>query len=304
MLRLGILDFDTSHAVEFTQRFNQVGVDRDQWVDGARVVAGCPGTSQMSPERIAGFTEQVRACGVEIVERPEDLLGRIDGALVLSLSGTMHRQRAVPFLEAGIPTFIDKPCTCALADAQEIDHIAGRHGTPWFSSSAMPFAEETLELCRRADEWGGLCGLFAYGPGHRAAGNPGLFHYGIHVAALIFAAMGAGCLDVAASAADSETAAADVVTGRWRDGRLATLRAARGGATGYGFVAFCGRAVVARTVSSRYAYRNLCRAIVDWMQSGQLPVAHEITIEITRFILASEESRRAGGAPVRLDAIT
>ena len=35
MLRLGIVDFDSSHSVEFTRRFNHAGVDADQRVDGA-----------------------------------------------------------------------------------------------------------------------------------------------------------------------------------------------------------------------------------------------------------------------------
>ena len=42
MLRLGIVDFDSSHAIEFTRRFNHAGVDGDQCVDGARVEVGCP----------------------------------------------------------------------------------------------------------------------------------------------------------------------------------------------------------------------------------------------------------------------
>ena len=36
-------------------------------VEGARVVLGWPGTSQMSPERIPVFTPQIQACGVESV---------------------------------------------------------------------------------------------------------------------------------------------------------------------------------------------------------------------------------------------
>ena len=46
MFRLGILDFDTSHAVEFTKRLNHRDIDKDQWVDGATVVIGCPGESK------------------------------------------------------------------------------------------------------------------------------------------------------------------------------------------------------------------------------------------------------------------
>ena len=49
MIRLGMLDFDTSHSVAFTQRFNHSGVPEDQFVDGAKVVIGCPGESVLAP---------------------------------------------------------------------------------------------------------------------------------------------------------------------------------------------------------------------------------------------------------------
>ena len=71
MLRLGIVDFDSSHSIEFTRRFNHCGVDPDQQVQGARVVLGYPGESTISPERIPGFTKEVTGCGVTLVDRPE-----------------------------------------------------------------------------------------------------------------------------------------------------------------------------------------------------------------------------------------
>ena len=41
MLRLGIVDFDSSHSVEFTKRLNHKNVAEEQWVEGAQVVLGC-----------------------------------------------------------------------------------------------------------------------------------------------------------------------------------------------------------------------------------------------------------------------
>ena len=35
MIKLGILDFDTSHTIEFTKRLNHNGIAKDQWVEGA-----------------------------------------------------------------------------------------------------------------------------------------------------------------------------------------------------------------------------------------------------------------------------
>ena len=63
MIRLGIVDFDTSHVVEFTKRLNHKGIDKDQWVDGAEVTLGCPGESQLAPERIAGYKKEMESLG-------------------------------------------------------------------------------------------------------------------------------------------------------------------------------------------------------------------------------------------------
>ena len=45
MIRLGIVDFDTSHVVQFSKRLLHKGIDQEQWVEGAEIVCGCPGTS-------------------------------------------------------------------------------------------------------------------------------------------------------------------------------------------------------------------------------------------------------------------
>ena len=64
-----------------------------------------------------------------------------------------------------------------------------------------------------------------------------------------------------------------------------------------------GPAVIEQRVSSRYAYRNLCRTIVAGIESKQPAVANNVTLEIVRFVLAALESERLNGEPVALGAI-
>ena len=63
MIRLGIVDFDTSHAGEFTKRLNHIDIAEDQWVEGARVVAGVPGESKIAPELIPSTPRRWRNTG-------------------------------------------------------------------------------------------------------------------------------------------------------------------------------------------------------------------------------------------------
>ena len=296
MIRLGIVDFDSSHAVEYTKRFNHVGVDSDQCVDGARVVSGCPGTSTMSAERIAPHTQQLRDYGVTIVDKPTDMLGEIDGVLILSLCGDVHGERVRPFLTAGVPAYVDKPFTCSLSAAREIVRLAGENGVAVFSASAMRFAEEVLEFQRRAADYGPVQGAVSFGPAQRMSGNPGLFHYGIHPTELLFAVMGPGCAEVM----NVRTTTAEVVTGRWRDDRVGTLRGLVQGATRYGAIAFCERAVVPIHVSARYAYRNLCREIVHTFETGTAVLTTDVMLETVAFIEATLGSETVGGRAVSL----
>ncbi|MEZ6046488.1 MAG: Gfo/Idh/MocA family oxidoreductase [Planctomycetaceae bacterium] len=290
MLRLGIVDFDSSHSIEFTRRMNHVGISRDQWVEGARIVAGWPGDSRMSPERIGQFKPQIAACDVEIVASPQALLDKVDGVLILSLSGERHWERARPFLEAGMPTYVDKPFACSVSDAQEMAALAQSQSTLLFSSSGIRFVNEIRHFQQHQDLYGPLHGCLCYGPAKRAEGNPGLFHYGIHTVEMLYTLMGTGCQSVSTN---SQTGC-ELVTAMWEGDRMATVRGNRTGSTAYGFIAFCENGVIPVPVSTRTAYRNLCLEIVKAFETNSVPVPVETTLEIVRFICASLESEQLG----------
>ncbi|MBI1309928.1 gfo/Idh/MocA family oxidoreductase [bacterium] len=299
MLRVGLVDCDSSHCVEFARRLNQAGVDREQFVDGARVEAVWCGESMMAPERIPGFRAELQQLEIPFVAEPSDLIGKVDVALVLSLCGAAHLERARPFLEAGLPTFVDKPFACSVADAETIAKLAAEHDALCFSSSGMRFSQDVLDF-QSSPNWGDLHGVITYGPAKRAEKNPGLFHYGIHCVELLFELLGPDCESVSAISNEG----AEVVTGRWADGRLGTVRGARTGSTAYGFTAFCEHGVASGPVSTRFAYRNLLRAIVRSIETGTSPVPLESSLAVVRFIAAALESERLGGVPVAIADLT
>jgi hypothetical protein len=223
MIRLGVVDFDTSHAVEFTLRLNHKAKDREQWVDGAEVVLGCPGESRIMPERIPGYKREMGRLGVKLVDRPGEMIGKVDGVLVESQEGGAHWGRARPFLEAGLPCFIDKPFTCGVADAKKILALAARKKVPVFSASALRYAPELVRFTASAGRKK-LLGALAYGPAPLYEKdrrlNPGLYHYGIHVVEVLYTLMGPGCQRVVCTHEKD----VDVVTGQWKGGRVATVR--------------------------------------------------------------------------------
>lgn len=296
MFRLGIVDCDTSHVVAFTTRLNHVGVGEDQWVDGAQVVMAVPGTSLLSPERIPGFVEQLRGFGVQIVDSPSDLVGKVDGVLIESVDGSVHLERALPFLQAGLPTYVDKPFTCSVADARRLLDAARAKSLPLFSASSLRFALEVQDVLQRRTELGAVVGVDAYSPASLHPRNPGWFHYGVHGVEPMYELMGTGCEAVRSVA----TEGTHVAVGRWKDGRMATVRGTRQGAHSYGFTAFCEKKVVNTAINAGPIYRELLNRIVAMFQTGKSPLTPEELLEPVAFQEAANASVERGGEEMRL----
>ncbi|MBI2941956.1 MAG: Gfo/Idh/MocA family oxidoreductase [Chloroflexi bacterium] len=297
MLRLGLIDCDTSHAVAFTQRLNHVGIAEEQWVHGAHVIAAVPGTSLISPERIPGHVEKLRELGVEIVDRPEQLLGRVDAVLVESQDGSVHLERALPLVEAGLPLFIDKPFTTSTADARRLVEAARARGVPLTSASALRYALEVQEVLRRSEEVGRILGADTYGPATLHPRNPGLFHYGVHAVEMLYALLGTGCQSVRCVWEEG----AEVAIGRWGDGRLGVVRGTRRGAYAFGFTAFGEKRVVPAAIDSRYYYRELLRVVVAMLETGRWPLSPAELVEPVAFQEAALHSTARGGEEVSLE---
>ena len=294
MIRLGMLDFDTSHCVAFTQRLNHSGVPKDQFVEGAKVVIGCAGESKLSPERIEGFTKTMKDLGVPLVDKPEEMIGKVDAMLVEAVDGTVHWDRAKPFLEAGLPCFIDKPFTCSVSDAKKIIALAEKKKVPVFSSSSLRYAPEVVEFVSDPKP-GKLVGCTVWGPASLSNipdRNAGLYHYGIHGVEVLYTLMGPGCQRVTCL----HEKGTDTVTGVWKDGRQATFRGIRDGAAGYGFNAFSEKGVKTVTVGTGVIYRELCKKIVETFEKKQSVLDPAITLEIMAFIEAANKSGENHGA--------
>ena len=285
MIKLGILDFDTSHVVEFTRRINHVAIKEDQWVDGAKIVIGCPGESKIMPERIPGYVKQIKEYGVPLVDKPEDMIGKVDGMLIESQEGTVHWDRAKPFLEAGIPCFIDKPFTCSVDHARKILDLADRKKVPVFSSSSLRYAPELMQFAAEKKS-GKIVGAVAYGPCSEHERNPGMFHYGIHAVEILYTLMGPGCDRVSCVYEKG----AEVSTGHWQDGRVASVRGTRAGQASYGALAFTEKGVLPVPIGTAFIYRELLKQVVAMFQTGKSPLDPQVTLEIVGFIEAARKS--------------
>jgi hypothetical protein len=292
-LKLGLVGTDTSHVIAFAAAFNDSS--SPQHVPGARLVAAFRGGSPDLPssrDRIDNFTKQLQEkYGVEIVGTIAELCARVDGVLLTSVDGRVHLRQAREIIAARKPLFIDKPLASTLDDAREIARLAQATNVPWFSTSTLRYGIAPLKT-------GDIAGLDVWGPGPLEEHHQlDLSWYAIHEAEMLFTVLGRGCEEVTRTA----TADADVVTCRWKDGRIGTMRAIRPSAE-YGAVIFrkIAKGQDAETKTILSAPHKLDEELVTFFQSGVPPVPNEDTLELMAFLDAAQRSKEAGGRPTRL----
>jgi len=76
-----------------------------------------------------------------VVVHFEDMIGQVDGVLLARDDAETHYEFAAPFLEAGIPIYIDKPLALTVAEAQKLLSMQKYPGQ-LFSCSALKYAKE------------------------------------------------------------------------------------------------------------------------------------------------------------------
>jgi len=293
-LRAGIIGLDTSHAPAFAKLLNDPEKTDD--LAGVKVVAAFPGGSPDLPasaDRVEGYTRELQKMGIEIVPSIEALLEKVDVVLLESVDGRPHLEQARQVIEAGKPVFIDKPIAASLADAVAIAELAKKHNVPCFSSSSLRFSPGIIGM-REDEKIGRVLGCEARGPCSLDSHHPDFFWYGIHGCEILFTIMGTGCETVSRTTSEGT----DFAVGRWSDGRIGTFRGLRDGAHGYGATVFGDKGI---GPSGGYdGYRPLVVEIVKFFHTGKPPVSLDETLEIYAFMEAADESKRQGGAPVKV----
>ena len=93
----------------------------------------------------------------------------------------------------------------------------------------------------------------------------------------------------------------DLITCRWKDGRLGSVRALRPYGD-YGAVITKGREVIVNHPKAAGAtdYHPLVVEIIKFFQTGKPPVSPEETLEIFAFMDAAQKSKEQGGKPVHV----
>jgi len=289
MLKIGIVGGAKSwHAKSFSEMFNGYNEDlarRHNFplyktrLEEARV------THIWDPDKpSAELIAEI--CGIDnVLSHMEDMLGQVDGVIIADDTSMKHQKRAVPFLNAGLPTFVDKPLSPSVEEAEELIKLAEENNAPFMSCSALRYAKEVEEFLANKEEIGELL------TGNSICSGELIF-YGIHALEQLYVCIGPGIKSVQNVGEEGK----DIVVITKKDGRKFVLSVYKDisylfqmnlyGTKGWREI---------RVEDSDYFYSNMLKAFLRMVKTKEPPFPPEETLEIIKTLVAARRSVQNGG---------
>ncbi len=225
-----------------------------------------------------------------IVAKPEDVIGHVDAVIVATDDGDDHILRVKPFIEAGLPVFVDKPMATNIADLRQFVrwHQAG---ATILSTSGMRYAPEMRLSDEQRVQLGDLRWITSFT-------CKTWERYGIHALEAIEPLLGSGFLTVQAHS----DAGGDLMHLRHRSGVRVTIGAIHDAYGSFGAVHLYGTKgqLPLRLTDTYNAFRSQLVAFIDMLQTGTRPLPFEETVELMAVIIAGRRSREQNGALIHI----
>ena len=243
-----------------------------------------------------GFTaEHVAKCSLipHVVEKPTDVIGKVDAVVIATDIGSEHVNRARPFIEAGLPVFIDKPLTDNAPDLKIFkDWVAA--GAPIMSSSSMRYTKEFMPYRLSTRELGDLRFVSITTPKSWES-------YGIHALEGIYPILGPGFL----SARNTGTIDRNIVHLKHKCGADVIVVASADMYGSFGCLQLCGTAGKVQLASgdSFFAFKSQLEAFIGFLRTGVYPFPFAETVELMQLVIAGLRSRDQGGREIPLSEV-
>lgn len=228
-----------------------------------------------------------------VVPRPEDVIGQVDAVVIATDDGDGHVNRARPFVEAGLPVFVDKPLATNLDDLNQFLRWH-RDGRAILSTSGLRYAPEMRAVAQQQADLGELRWI-------TSLTCKTWERYGIHALEAVYPLVGPGFTLVQTVA----QAGSDVVHLRHRTGVQLTIAAIHDAVGSFGTVHVYGTngQLPLRLTDTYTAFREQLVAFIEFVRTGQRPFPFEQTVELMTILIAGIRSREQSGRAVALDEV-
>ena len=175
MKRIAILGCENSHADAFLKCIKEKEKFRDVSVIG--VYSDDSSAAEKLNEKF----------GVPIMESYAEAVGKIDGLVITARHGDKHYKFAKPYIESGIPMFIDKPITINEDEAVEFMRELKMRGVRICGGSSLKQDEFVRKLKNeRENELGGkTLGGYVCAPYQSENEHGGFYFYAQHLVEMV-----------------------------------------------------------------------------------------------------------------------
>lgn len=228
-----------------------------------------------------------------VVARPEDVIGQVDAVVIATDDGTDHVRRARPFVEAGLPVFIDKPMATTM---DELSQFVRWHkeGRLLLSTSGMRYSPEMSLSAEQKERLGDLRWITSFT-------CKTWERYGIHALEAVEPLLGPGFLTVQTQGGPG----GDVVQITHKSGVRLTLGALHDAYGSFGAVHLYGTKgdLPLKMTDTYRAFRGQLVAFIDFLHTGKRPLPFDETVELMAVIIAGIRSRGQGGAIIHISDI-
>ena len=225
-----------------------------------------------------------------VVDRPEEMIGKVDAVIIATDVGSEHVERAKPFIEAKLPLFIDKPlCT----DRESLAYFTKlfEEGYPLLSSSSMRYCKELQPYYHGATRELGDLRLIQYGMPKKWE------TYGIHSLEAVYPIAGPGFVSIRNTGSEKRNIlhlkhkrGFDVViTGIYDHAGPIPL-----------VVSGTSQSVILTTHDSYTSFRNQLVAFIHFLRTGERPFPWSETVELMKLVIGGIESREQGGKEIMI----
>ena len=272
MIRIGLVDLDTSHPQAFTRILRRI--------PGTEVTALWDG-HDVWPE---GYDRQFAAeNGIPRVCRSlEEMPDHVDAAMIHGTNWDAHIDRALVFMKAGKPVLIDKPVVGSVRDCDRLLGLQAKYGTLVYGGSSLRYAREVTALRSALPPDDRPVSVVASGPGD-------FFSYGIHTTEMLQGFAGSGIRSVRAVMRHG----IPVVTVTYGDGLVALLHLQMSAYEWSLGVCTTGGMRTA-TVAVAGLYEPFLKAFAAWLECEETDFDVTAPLEAVRVHLAAEISLRKG----------
>lgn len=169
-IRIGIIGAENSHTAGFGKLFN---IDKKFSGVEVKYVWGETDAFAKSAMEKGNIPNQVKD--------PNEMLGKVDALIVDHRHPKFHLEPAIPFIKAGIPTFIDKPFCYRATEGKEFLQLAKKLGTPVTSYSSIAQSAATFDIKEQVAALGKISQVIRTGTADLDSQYGGIFFYGVHI---------------------------------------------------------------------------------------------------------------------------